>query len=307
MRMKLFDLHCDTLTECYRKGERILCASGDWDIARGIRYSPWCQVFAVWLPDTIRGEQAWEFCQEVLQFAHTQANVLANRFRFVRTAQELEKTVAEGVCAGVLGIEGGAVLAGKPERVKWLAEQGVRVMTITWNGDNELGHGCLSNDLSGLTPVGKQVINEMERYGIVPDVSHLNEAGFWDVAATAKRPFIASHSVSKAVHSHPRNLTDEQFCAIRDHKGLVGLTLDNAQLGEQTFDCVYRHVSHYWALGGEDTVAFGFDLDGTPLPASWWGGTVAEQLTEYLLSRGIPQATVEKLIFDNAYRFFTGI
>ncbi len=305
MTMKLFDLHCDTLTECYRKGERLLCNSGDWDIARGLRYAPLCQVFAVWLPDTIRGEQAWEFCQEVLRFAHTQANVLAGRFCFVRTAEELENAVANGMAVGMLGIEGGAVLAGKPERVKCLAEQGVRVLTITWNGDNELGHGCLSDDTSGLTPLGIEVLHEMERCEIVPDVSHLNEAGFWDVAANTKDPFIASHSVSMAVHSHPRNLTDEQFCAVRDRKGLVGLTLADSQLGEQTFDCVYRHASQYWSLGGEDAIAFGFDLDGTALPTSWWGGTVAEQLAEYLLSRGISQAAIEKLIFDNAYRFFT--
>ncbi len=302
--MRLFDLHCDTLYECYRKGESLSCNSCAVDLLRGRQYTPWCQVFAVWLPDTVRGEQAWHQCCDVLAFARKQAN---GTLCFPRTYSQLRTAFDTGCVIGWLGVEGGASLAGKPERVAELATIGVKVITVTWNGSNELGNGCMAEDTGGLTEIGKLAVREMERYGIVPDVSHLNEAGFWDVAAVTQRPFIASHSVSMTVNEHPRNLRDDQFSELRDRGGLVGLTLCAEQLGEQSFECIYRHLNRYLELGGADTVALGFDLDGTDLPSEWQGIGVYELFAEYLQKRGVDAENVDRLFFGNAYRFFSNL
>lgn len=299
--MRLFDLHCDTVYECYRKGETLIQNSCAVDLERGQSYRPWCQVFAVWMPDTVRGESAWQQCLEMLSYAKGQTSP---KLCFPQNTSQFEAALNNDGVVGFLGVEGGAALAGKSERVAELAKLGVKIITITWNGSNELGNGCLSDDIRGLTESGKQAVREMERCGIVPDVSHLNEAGFWDVAAVTKLPFIASHSVSMSVTPHPRNLRDEQFCLLRDRGGLVGLTLCAAQLGEQSFDCLYRHLDHYLALGGEQTVALGFDLDGTDLPAEWQGIGVYEQFAEYLKKYGVTAACIDRLFFENAHRFF---
>ncbi len=302
--MRLFDLHSDTAYECYRKGESLAVNSCEVDLRRGCRYSPWCQVFAVWVPDTVRGEQAWHLCCDMLKYAGQQST---DTFCFSQTCSQLKTAVSKGHTVGLLGVEGGAALAGRPERVAELAELGVKVITITWNGSNELGNGCMAEDVGGLTDIGKQAVREMERCGIVPDVSHLNEAGFWDVAAITKLPFIASHSVSMTVNEHPRNLRDDQFCEVRDRGGLVGLTLCSEQLGKQSFEGVYRHLDRYWELDGVDTVALGFDLDGTDIPPEWQGIGVYELFAEYLLKRGVDDKSVERLFFDNAYQFFSRI
>ncbi len=299
--MRLFDLHCDTLYECYCKGESIVSNSGHLDLERGQRYQPWCQVFAVWVPDTVRGEPAWQQCREMLIYAKEQAS---RTVCFPQTGSQFRAVLDTDCVVGFLGVESGAALAGKPERVAELAELGVKVLTITWNGSNELGNGCLADDVGGLTEIGKQAVRTMERCGIVPDVSHLNEAGFWDVAAVTKLPFIASHSVSMSVTAHPRNLRDEQFFQLRDRGGLVGLTLCAEQLGEQSFDCLYRHLDHYWSLGGEQTVALGCDLDGTDLPPEWQGIGVYERFAEYLEKRRVKAMCIDRLFFENAHRFF---
>ncbi len=302
--MRVFDLHCDTIYECYRKREPLIYNSCAVDLERGRRYRPWCQLFAVWVPDTVRGEPAWKQCCEMLAYAKEQTSPM---LCFPQTGSQLASALRTDCVLGFLGVEGGAALAGKPERVAKLAKLGVKVITITWNGSNELGNGCLADDVGGLTEVGKQAVREMERCGIVPDVSHLNEAGFWDVTAVTKNPFIASHSVSMSVTAHPRNLSDKQFCLLRDRGGLVGLTLCAEQLGQQSFDCLYRHLNHYLELDGERTVALGFDLDGTDVPAEWQGIGVYEQFADYLKKRGVTQTCIDRLFFENAYRFFMRI
>jgi len=301
--MRLFDLHCDTLYECVKTRQSIEKNALDLDLERGKNYRPWIQVFAAWTPDGLRGAAAYRAAKEVL-------SVKADRLRILQKGEKLDDVaapagIAETVnCIGILALEGGSPVAGGLETIDEFAGLGVKIITITWNGDNELGHGCRSPDRSGLTPYGKKAAARMIADGILPDVSHLNEAGFWDVAALTPGQFIASHSVSMAVHSHPRNLTDGQFLEIKRHGGAVGLNLCESQLGEQSFDCFEKHLDHFLALGGEDTLGLGFDLDGTPLPAEWGGIAAAGLLREHLLRKNYPESLLEKLFFGNSYNLF---
>lgn len=209
-----------------------------------------------------------------------------------------------GKCAAWLAIEGAAALGGKLERVQQLRDRGVRLMTITWNGSNELAHGCFSLCDEGLTPFGKAAVREMERVGIFPDVSHLNPRGFDDLMACTAGPVIATHSLSKTVCDHPRNLTDAQFTALCQRGGLVGLNLCAEHLGEQTFEQFERHLEHDLALGGEGCLALGCDLDGMDFPPEWNGIDAMMLLGDYLTRKNYQKTLIDRLFFDNAYQFF---
>ncbi len=306
--MKLFDLHCDTLYECVVQGQELYANTLHLDLVRGHRYAPWAQVFAVWTPDTLRGEAAWAACLRVLRFAQEQEERFPDSFSVIRDLAGLDAAFEKGACAGILGLESGAPLNGSLEYLDRCAAEGVRVITLTWNGENELGGGSGCDPEAGLTSFGREAVRRMEKRGIVPDVSHLNRRGFWDTAEQAEGPFIASHSVFSSVHPHPRNLGDEQFREIVRRGGLVGLNLCRDQLGtpvgESTFDCLRRHLEHGWELGGENTLAIGCDLDGTQLPPEWGGISVMEALYRYLLSKNYEESLLERLFFGNSYDFF---
>lgn len=302
--MQLFDLHCDTLYQCYTKNYPLIKNKGHIDLCRAERYEKYVQAFAVWIPDTLRGQDAWEFCRRVLLFARREEERCNHRLHFLCKGETLSNKSPSSPRIGLLAVEGGAALAGDLSHIDELADLGVKYITITWNGANEWGNGCLSPDKSGLTPFGFEALRRCEAAGILPDVSHLNEAGFWDVAETLTGPFLATHSNAAAVCPHPRNLTDEQFAEICRRGGLVGINLCADFLGEQTFSGIERHLYHFWERGGEDTVCFGCDMDGTALPAKWGGLQVMEEVYAYLSRKNYDTALLHKLFFANCREFF---
>ncbi len=296
--MRLFDLHCDTLYEAYTKKYPLSKNSGHIDLLRATRYEPWVQTFAVWIPEDLRGDAAWDFCCRVL--AHAEGKDV----HLWRKGESLDDCLRIHTAVGLLAVEGGAALGEDVTRIDTLAAGGVRYITLTWNGENALGNGCLSPCRDGLTPLGKDAVRRMERAGVTVDVSHLNEAGFWDVAHMAEKPFIASHSNAAAVCPHPRNLTDRQFRAIVECGGLVGINLCADFLGEATFEAVERHLYHFWECGGKNTVAFGADFDGAAMPASWGGVAVMERIFEFLYRKNYDSDLLSRLFFSNCYNFF---
>ena len=301
--MPLFDLHCDTLTECLRQGKDLYSNDLHWDISRALRVSPRAQVLAVWTPDTLRGSAATEAARRAILLAHTAETRYSPAFQLWHAGEPFP-TIGEGECLGMLGLESAAPLAGNLDLLDEFADNDVKVITLTWNGDNEAASGVLGDENRGLTAFGKALLKRMERRHVTADVSHLNERGFYDVCAASEKPFIASHSVSRAVFDHKRNLTDAQFSEIARRGGLVGLNLCEAQLGEQSFAQFERHLAHFLDLGGEQALSLGFDLDGTALPPEWGGVAVSEALFAYLLGRGYEKDLLLRVFFGNARDFF---
>lgn len=304
--MRLFDLHCDTLYECAKSGQSLEKNSLHLDLTRGLEFDCWAQAFAVWTPDSLRGEEAKQHCIRILEMAHSESKKNKN-FHIVRNKDDLNYAFENHLCAAILTVESAAALAGSLETLDVLNELGVKVITLTWNGSNELGHGSMSDCNDGLTSFGKEAVEKMEKLGIIPDVSHLNQAGFWDVIEKTCGPVIASHSLSASVCSHSRNLTDSQFKAIKDKGGLVGLNLCKDHLGEQTFERLERHLYHFLSLGGEKTVAFGCDLDGIDLSAEWGGIQIMHEIYEYLQRKNYDNSLLFQLFFGNCYDFFTSV
>lgn len=259
--MKLFDLHCDTASACLEKAESLYDNSLQLSLKQGESFETWVQTFAFWIDDRYRGEAAWEQFEKQYRYFMRQRELWPEKIAL------MDGIPVNGRCNALLSVEGGAVLGGKLERVETLREMGIRFLTLTWNGANELGSGVAAE--GGLTPFGRQVLSELERLEILADVSHLNEEGFWEAAELAEKPFIATHSNAKKICSHPRNLTDEQISLIFQRGGLIGINFYPLFVtGEEdcSLDDICRHIEHMLSLGGERQIALGSDFDGALMP-----------------------------------------
>ncbi len=301
--MKFFDLHCDTIGECANRGLPLRSNQLDIDLRRASGFDKWRQVFAIWMPDEHRGEKAAEYFERVYKYYIDQTEKNTDVISRVTDFDNCR----EAKSGAILAVEGGSVLCGEIERVGKLFDLGVRIITITWNGSNELGHGSRSGCEDGLTDFGRRAVKEMERVGIVPDVSHLNERGFYDVAEICRRPFIASHSDSARVFRHPRNLTDGQIEIINGREGLIGINFFDEFLGaDGSIDALYAHIAHMLEIGSENTLALGSDYDGCTVCPELRGIENVCRLYEYLLNRNVSENVAKKIFWDNADRFFAG-
>ncbi len=278
--MRLFDLHCDTLTRGVRR-----CAP----------FAEWVQTYAAFIPDGLSNEQSLACYESLIATANRWAAESPSDFSIYDNA------FARAACTAVLSVENGGALAAVENIFDRFSADGVCIVGMTWNGDNAWGSGCASAQ-GGLTEAGLLAVVELERRGITVDVSHLSERGFWQLAAAATKPYIASHSNAAAVTPHPRNLTDTQFATIRDRGGLVGLNVYPPFLGDDTLSAFCRHFEHFLSLGGETTVCIGSDIDGfdTPLRTAEYLLTVYE----YLTAQGYDKSLIDNLFYNNARRFF---
>jgi len=307
----MIDLHCDTLTrDQYAKGRTpgtgTLNDPG-FHLALG-KMPPdarWVQCFAIFIPDQLRGQDAIDFFDRYAAYFRAQMAQYQDLAAPCRTAGELAAALAAGKCGAVLTVEGGCVLAGRLERVQAIREAGVRMLTLTWNGANEIGSG--HDTAGGLTAFGKEAVPELERCGVLVDVSHLNDRGFEDLLAVAQKPFVASHSNARSVCGHRRNLPDEFIREMVRRGGLIGLNYSRDFLsndGEGSLDDLYRHVCRFLELGAGDCLALGSDYDGTDIHPDLDSVEKSLGIYDYLTGRGIAPAIAEAILFGNAWRFF---
>ena len=209
---------------------------------------------------------------------------------------------------GVFSIEGGEILQGSLERfAEFDAAARVRMIALTWNFENEIGHPAKNGPEGGLKPFGLSLVREMNRKGVLCDVSHLNEAGFWDVIEHSTLPPVASHSNARALCEHTRNLTEAQIRAVIEKKGYIGVNFYSAFLANgraATLEDVYRHVDAILQLGGEDVVGFGSDFDGIDAwPEGLANPADFPALLDFLAARGgYAPEVLEKIAGGNLFR-----
>lgn len=311
---KLFDLHCDTLTRDMYPGRGRTPGRGtlnDPKFHLAVDKMPagtrWVQCFAVFVPDCLRGQAAADFFDRYAESYHAQMEGLSDRMADCGSFAQMEAALAAGKFAGVLTVEGGAALAGDLRRVETLRRSGVRMLTLTWNGPNELGSG--HDTPMGLTGLGREAVAELEAQGIVADVSHLNDRGFEDLLAAAKKPFAASHSNARSVCPHRRNLPDEFIREMAARHCLIGLNFSRGFLSRDKngggLEDLCRHVFRFLELGAEKNLALGSDYDGTDIHPELDSVEKALGIRDYLVARGVPAETADGIVFDNAWRFFS--
>lgn len=304
--MDFFDLHCDTLTTALHRSSGLDCGYLDISFPINQEIKRHCQCFAIFCPDVISGEDAFNYYTMSKHFFDAQLEKFPQYFEQSKTAEDIERITASGKTAAILTVEGGRVLGGKIERLKTLYNDGVRMMTLTWNGENEIGKGSAEQSF-GLKPFGIDVIKEMERLGMVIDVSHLSDAGLDDVLGNVGCAVAASHSNLRKVCGHRRNLSDEHFKEIVRRKGLVGINFYKAFLNDDeekaSLGDIIEHVKRMIMLGGENTVAMGSDYDGCDVVDG------IRKLNEipnlyYLVKNEFGAEIAERIFWKNAYNFF---
>jgi len=179
----------------------------------------------------------------------------------------------------------------------------VRMVTLTWNYPNKYGGSCVSG--GGLTDEGRAFVRRSGELGVIIDVSHSSDELFWDVAEIAQKPFVASHSNSRSVHEHRRNLTDDQFKAIIKAQGVAGINLysDFVASGGPTVADVVRHIDHFAELGGVENMAIGADFDGCDrLPEGITGAEDVYVLADELIKQGYSDREVYDIFYNNLRR-----
>jgi membrane dipeptidase len=237
------------------------------------------------------------------------------RVRICRTVGDIRLAMEQGVLAPVMHIEGAEAIDPDFEALDVLHAAGLRSLGPVWSRPNAFGHGvpflCPSSPDTGpgLTDLGKALVGACNRLRILIDLSHLNERGFWDVAAISDAPLVATHSNAHALSPHSRNLTDKQLAAIRETGGLVGINFavsflrpDGRHDADTPLALVVDHLAHMVAQVGEDGVGLGSDFDGARIPAGIGSAAGLQNLVEAMRSRGFGEPLIEKIFFGNWLR-----
>ena len=306
--MFICDCHCDTLTKLYNKNASLYENEQHFDIKRQIALGGGLQFCAIYVPTEVfryQGGLRYTLClldkynQEIKKLHENGIDVLQ-----VRTAEDAGN-VLKHKAATLLAIEEGGAIDGSLEALRCLYELGVRAMTLTWSNRNDIADGINEEATgSGLTLFGKQVVAEMNRLGMLVDVSHISTAGFWSVIETSTKPVIATHSNAKSLCSHPRNLNDEQIKALAQNGGLAGITFAGQFLEEDwrnaCIESVYKHIDYMLNLiGNDDHIGFGSDFDGISHPPyNIQGVQDYKPLIEYL-SKYYSDETINKITHQN--------
>lgn len=269
---------------------------------------PWAQCFACFIPDEFTPAEAVGFYRHVSDYMNDQVEKNRGRVAAVHHAGDIRPMLDAGSVAYVRTVENAKLFAADPDLVHKLADDGVLMASLSWNAPGPLASGHDAPE-RGITDAGRTVIAEMERHRIILDVSHLNDRCFDEVATLAQRPFVASHSNSRTVCGHRRNLTDAQFCEIRDRGGVVGLNYagqflrEDARTTPPDFDDISRHIDHWLELGGENTIALGSDFDGCDTPADIATAANMPSFQKKMEAR-FGASITEKLAYGNALAFF---
>jgi membrane dipeptidase len=315
------DFHCDTLKfvvewpmirgplpERRRLGER--SNSGHIDLPRLIEGGVDCQVFAVF---TAREPRPQDAAILLIDAFYQSLDTNRDKLSLVLNLEEIKKANREGKVAGLLSMEGGEPLLGSLAALRVFYKLGIRAIGLTWSNRNELGNGSgESRHTGGLTDFGVSVVEQANKLGMIVDVSHLNDEGFWDVVGINKGPFIASHSNCRSLCNNPRNLTDDMIKALAERGGVMGMNFlpffllpreDITSGKKATVKTIFDHIDHIVELVGVDHIGLGSDYDGIPYPPDGLEDTSKmPNITLELVERGYSDDDVKKILGDNFLR-----
>jgi len=318
--MQYIDMHCDTLFRAYVEKKEMVYQVPEFmlDIDRMRKGNCLAQYFAIFmLPESMREEldgefpEDLEYIKKLMSIFHKSVQEYSEYIAATRTMQELEENASNGKISGILTLEDGRVVDGRMDRLEWLYEQGIRMITLTWNYENCFGYpnsGDRAIMEKGLKPFGREAIVRMNELGMAVDVSHLSDGGFWDVVKLSQKPFVASHSNCRALSPHRRNMTDEMIRALAEKGGVMGLNFAGPFLNadaasrESTLERMILHLKHMVKVGGIEIAAIGTDFDGTDGIFDIPNCSKMQLLFETMGKHGFTEAQIEKIAYQNVKR-----
>ncbi|MFB3886399.1 MAG: dipeptidase [Thermodesulfobacteriota bacterium] len=237
------------------------------------------------------------------------------RLKVVRTVEELQSAFSEDRVSAIIHFEGAEALEPSLDSLEAFYAQGLRSIGIVWSRPNAFGYGVdmrvqgMPDQGPGLTPAGKELVKACNRLGILIDLSHLNERGFWDIERMSQAPLVATHSCAHALSPSPRNLTDRQLDAIGASGGVVGINFsvrflreDGEEIPDTPLSALVRHFQYIAGRIGVDHLAMGSDFDGTTIPKEIGDVTGLPKLIEALHQSGFDEEALHKISFKNWLR-----
>ena len=289
-------MHCDTIFELFRRRDKIfnqnvLCAEmklgknslyKDMDLWRNSlcvdlgkmkKADSMAQFFACFIyMKMFQGEerfsQGYQYALDMIGFAKKEFEKYPEEITLVKSYEEMLQNERLGKMSAFLTVEEGGIIENDMTRLNHLYDEGVRLITLLWNEENCMGYPNSRDEevmKKGLKPFGIETVERMNKLGMIIDVSHMSDGGFWDVLKFSKKPVVASHSNARVLCAHPRNLTDEMIRSLAEKGGVAGLNFYPyfvSENGKAGIDDLIRHLEHLYYVGGEDFVAIGTDFDG---------------------------------------------
>ncbi len=330
--MKVLDMHCDTIEKLWGMelaGEEGSLTENALHVdAKRLRESSYLlQNFAIFV-DMERCVSPYGAYVAMRECFERHLAAASSYLKPVRSYEELLLVERAGKIGAMLTVEEGGVLEGRIERLEELYRDGVRMMTLTWNYNNELGTAATAARKSGtdmgLTRLGKECVRRMEELHMLLDVSHLSDKGISDALSVSGQPIVASHSNARAVCDSARNLPDELIRRIAERGGVIGLNyylpfllrsvpwgrgnsseeLSASYTKEQIIDAVVKHAKHLQSVGGTECVALGSDFDGIPTNKALPDCGSLSVLYDALRRAGFPCSVIDGIFYKNALRVY---
>ena len=318
--MYIVDTHCDTIMRCLiEEGFNLKKNIGHIDVEKLKAGRSLAQCFALFMlrdefsPEEYKGLPFIDIYEAMLGAYRREMEANKDILRPALNAADIEKNKADGFISSILTVEDGVAIEGKIERVKKMYDDGVRLITLTWNYENSIGYPNSADHaehMRGLKPFGIEAVQKMNELGIAVDVSHLSEGGFYDIVKHANKPFIASHSCARALCDESRNLTDEQLKKIGETGSIVGVNFYSGFLNlnsEYTsYDDIVKHAVYMADKAGLESICLGSDFDGIDNELEMKDFTGMVGLIE-ALNKKFTADQVDMIANGNAMRFIKDV
>ena len=308
MNIPVFDLHCDTayvlLGQDLNSAGSLAENSGHIDLKRAGELAGYAQCFACYttsIPEFMNNLSPIVVFERELATIQREIDKNSGRIAIAYSPDEIRENQKNGIMSAILTLEGTAGIDYNPALLEDLQMIGFRIASLGWNEKNPLTGSNLTG--GGLTDQGREFVREAQRLGILVDVSHISDEGFWDIMDMTQAPIVATHSNSRALCGHPRNLTDDMFRAICRTGGMAGYNMCDEFTGENpTLDTVCDHIFNFMEMDPDGThIALGGDLDGIDFaPAGFDGVQSWPKLADRLLERGLDEKTLRNIFWNNA-------
>lgn len=356
--MRVVDMHCDTVSRLMELGdkgtqEELRRNTGHLDLLRMKQAGYLLQNFALFV-ELEQSHDPWETVCRLYERYRSEMEKNSDLIAPVLVYEDIAANEAAGRLSAMLTVEEGAVCGGEIEKLRKLYDMGVRMLTLTWNFPNELGHPNHDGELGvkawefrrrlrecsresaeyrtlqeqaepavkaflhtpnlteGLTERGREFVTEMEKLGMIPDVSHLSDAGFYDVLEVTKKPFVASHSDARAICPNVRNMTDDMIRKLAERGGVMGLNycadfLEETPVGEKnpgTIAAAVRHARHIADIGGIGVLGLGSDFDGIDTHEELPGAESMGKLWDAMKAGGFTESQLDLVFSGNVLRVY---
>ncbi|MCM1130553.1 MAG: dipeptidase [Roseburia sp.] len=316
--MNYIDLHCDTISELMHKENlSLLDAPLQINIKQLKEGNCLLQCFAmfVYLKKT---PEPFKYCIQMINRYYEEIERYKDKIAPVLCYSDLAKNQVEGKISSLLTIEEGGVTESSLAYLRTFHKLGVRMICLNWNFENGVGHPNFKltehpdfktpNTKEGLTEYGIEMVKEMNRLGMIVDVSHLSDKGFYDCLKYSSKPIVASHSNARGVCNHVRNLTDDMILKLKENGGVMGMNFcaaflnENEEVGKNTIPCVIEHIKYIKNLAGIDVIAIGSDFDGIDPNIQMKNASLMPKLFEEMRTQGFTEEEIERVAYRNFLR-----